>query len=99
LLQVISGNSLTGLGISASGVIVQGNKIGTDVTGTRAIPNNFGGVWAVSGAGIIIGGNTTASGNLISGNAAVGVRVSGEKTQATIQGNIIGKQTPFSLPI
>ena len=37
--NVISGNSGAGISSSASGVLIEGNDIGTDVTGAKALGN------------------------------------------------------------
>lgn len=77
--NLISGNYDEGVLLEASqpdGVIpsVQGNYIGTDVTGSFAIPNNWG-VHALGEAGLI-GGSLDGEGNLISGNG-YGIKVEG----------------------
>ena len=85
--NVISANALTGLSDFAMGTIVQGNFIGTDVTGTIDRGNGAAGVHSVFG-GMIIGGSTLSSRNLISGNATDGIFLGGPAN--LIQGNLIG---------
>jgi hypothetical protein len=68
---------------------VRGNYIGTDPTGTRAVPNANGVV--DSGTSNIIGGETAlgGGGNVISGNLRSGVDLSGAVSDK-IEGNLIG---------
>ena len=48
--------------------VVSGNYIGTDVAGTNAVGNSWGGIWLGVGAlNTIIGGDSAGEGNLISG--------------------------------
>lgn len=86
--NILSGGAF---GVSLSddsfGTVVQGNLIGTDRTGTVAIPNNNAGI-GNGGTGTIIGGSASGAGNVISGNDGWGINTSGSNT--TIQGNIIG---------
>jgi len=42
--NVISGNELSGFGVAGANNMFQNNFIGTDITGTFAIPNNFQGI-------------------------------------------------------
>jgi titin len=98
--NLISGNAANGLQVASQdcyNITVQGNFIGTDVKGTRAIPNGAHGV-VVGGGNILIGGTVldasgnNISGNLISGNSADGVAVgnaSGSQP-VLIEGNRIG---------
>jgi hypothetical protein len=88
--NVISGNFLYGVSISAVqaiGNVVQGNYIGTDVTGTKDRGNASDGVHISDGArGTVIG-----AGNLISGNNGDGVEISGPNTSGNfVRGNLIG---------
>ncbi len=73
-------------------VQVVGNFIGTDVTGTRAVPNTSGaGISFNTGANHRIGGTTVAERNLISGNASYGISLgSPGGGQTRILGNWIG---------
>lgn len=89
-----AGNVISGLsnGISladgAANVIIQGNKIGTDSTATRAILNSGNGITiGVPGAGSIIGGTLPGEGNTIAFNCGLGVSVGA--TQWAILGNSI----------
>jgi hypothetical protein len=103
--NVISGN--TGSGIYASspddGIVIEGNYIGTNATGTAALGNGIGvgvsadGTYANEPAptNVTIGGTAPGAGNLISGNGRVGPNGSvgigvGGVTGLTIQGNLIG---------
>ena len=56
---------------------VQGNLIGTDLTGTHALGNLIDGVTDNGGSGNTIGGTATGEGNLISANLAHGISLTG----------------------
>lgn len=81
------------------GTIVQGNMIGTDLTGTVDFGNPNAGVTA--GTDSLIGGSGPGEGNLISGNGdasgGFGVRV--EATGVTIRGNLIGLAADGETPL
>src|SRR5262249_53405536 len=68
---------------------VQGNLIGTDVTGTRALGNAGSGVVVSFTPDTTVGGTAAGAGNVISGNNENGVRVDGA-ARAVVQGNFIG---------
>ena len=85
--NLISGNTDRGINCEfLTGVTVQGNKIGTDITGTSAIANYVGVDWL---SGDLIGGTAPGAGNLISGNG-YGVEANDYNGPSTIQGNFIG---------
>ncbi|MEO8054808.1 MAG: CSLREA domain-containing protein, partial [Acidobacteriota bacterium] len=72
---------------------VEGNYVGTDVTGTAVAPNVSLGIQAGVTGNIVIGGTTPAARNLISGNgrALLGPGIfTFADAGATIQGNLIG---------
>ena len=86
--NVISGNTGAGVFLTGSQGRVVGNFIGTNAAGTAAIPNGRG-VW-VWGSSTIVGGSTADYGNLISGNSAAGIEVSGTPTNVAVFSNRIG---------
>ncbi len=94
--NLISGNNRDGgilIDQAATGSLVQGNFIGTDVTGTADIGNGvtFSHGVEIVGAGATIGGTAPAARNLISGNLGTGIQISG--LNAVVQGNYIGTDT------
>jgi hypothetical protein len=77
--NIISGNDLDGVSIhgpNSTGNIVSGNFIGTDQTGTIAVPNTMNGVRIYGEAhDNTIGGALNGQGNLISANTQNGVLI------------------------
>ncbi len=92
--NVISGNGLYGVQLQDPGTTgnrVQGNYIGTDVNGTAALANAKDGVIISQGASDnLVGGETPGDGNLISGNAEMGVNINQDVTGNRVLGNTIG---------
>ena len=87
--NIISGNGASGLfinGAAASGNVIQGNRIGTDVSGSNVLRN-------VAGDGITLSsapGNVICS-NVISGSGQAGVAITGASaTHNQLLGNFIG---------
>src|SRR5260221_6890405 len=68
--------------------VVQGNFIGTDVTGALARGNGTEGI-LVKSAGNLIGGTNTGDGNVFSGNGDAGIYILNANNN-TVQGNLIG---------
>jgi hypothetical protein len=62
-------------GAPETNAVVQGNFIGTDVTGTHALGNANDGVIVTDASGATIGGTAAGQGNIIAHNGAVGVSV------------------------
>ncbi len=87
---VINGFGNAGIRLdTAGGNLIEGNYIGTNVTGTASLPNQFG-VRIDNSSGNTIGGTTTGARNLISGNS-YGVDIVGAMSTANIvEGNFIG---------
>ncbi|CAA9392054.1 MAG: Aldehyde dehydrogenase [uncultured Rubrobacteraceae bacterium] len=75
-------------GATATGNRVQGNRIGTDLTGTQDLLFSMSGV-AIDAPGNLVGGTGAGAVNLISGNV-VGVSITGAGTNNRIEGNRIG---------
>ena len=111
--NVISGNAFvasnndefgaTGVIVSGSNNVIEGNFIGTNATGTATWGNRTG-VWVLGLGSNQIGGLTAGAGNLISGNAVVGLQiglnVSFPNRGNTVQGNFIGTDVSgtFAIP-
>src|SRR5262249_32338888 len=86
--NVISGNSDDGVRVRADFARIQGNFVGTDLTGSVGVPN-FAGIFVTAG-GTLIGGGP-ASRNVISGNIMHGVYFSAAVAGGNfVQGNYIG---------
>jgi titin len=90
--NLVSGNNGYGVSPGGTGDVVQGNKIGTDVTGTVALANQGAGVEFSNSNHALIGGPGAGQGNLISGNGTYGIRIEypNGNTGNRIQGNRIG---------
>ena len=89
--NVISGNGSSGLWIIYShGHVIQGNHIGTDITGTIMIPNATYGVELWSSSNTIIGGVSPELGNVIMGNESDGIFIYGAH-ETFIANNIIAE--------
>jgi len=93
--NLISGNRLDGVDIYTVGNRVEGNYVGTDASGTLALPNgNFG--IAAAGTANTIGGTAAGAGNLVSGNANVGIVIPFGISGNTVQGNRVGTDASAS---
>ncbi len=94
--NIISGNKRSGIfigDVNSKGNIIQGNYIGTDVTGTKSIANLTNGIsiMGVTASGNLIGGTNAGSKNLISGNGQNGIHISSSNALSNVvQGNYIG---------
>ena len=93
-----SNNTTTGAsGLEAFGVsdFVEGNFLGTDPTGTTAMPNHNG-IFADNGPGFgfnsgnIIGGTTPQARNLISGNSFFNLAFLSISFEGQAEGNYVG---------
>ena len=86
-----------GIQIESDDNHVEGCFLGTNVTGTIAVPNGVGIVLTSGVAGNVIGGSAAAARNLISGNTT-GIQSTGGGA-TTIQGNYIGTSITGNSPI
>jgi hypothetical protein len=87
--NLMSGNRYSGVFLNGDVNVVQGNYIGTDVSGTAALGNRFAGVAFNNGNYDLVGGTTAGAGNLISGNEQDGVWILSSRGNH-LQGNDIG---------
>jgi hypothetical protein len=100
--NVISGNNSNGVmidNLATVGNKIRGNYIGTDKTGTAHLGNDSNGVFIRDASENVIGGATTAAGNVVSGNHSSGVAISGLATGNRVLGNRIGLASPSALPL
>jgi CSLREA domain-containing protein len=94
--NLISGNGNTGLTIFLSlGNTIQGNFIGTDITGTQSFAHSQAGVYLHRAQNTTIGGTAAGARNIISGNdIGVSFHVADNSLNGLagtlIQGNFIG---------
>lgn len=94
--NVIAGTTGGGvLLLEGIGNTVQGNYVGTNASGTLALPNTDDGVFLYGGISNLVGGGASGAGNLISGNRLDGVRILDNGrggSSNSVQGNLIGTQ-------
>jgi uncharacterized repeat protein (TIGR01451 family) len=91
--NIISGNQFDGIllnGLAANNCLIQGNYIGTDVTGTLDLGNGQSGVYIAGANFNTVGGSTAAERNLIAGNTDDGVTLASTSATNHIYGNWIG---------
>ena len=103
----IADNGDDGIALRTSnGVLIQGNRIGTNADGTSAIGNGTddtklaAGIFVADSANVTVGGTSPGQGNLISGNIGRGMLISRPKTQNTqVLGNLIGTDVTGNNPL
>jgi len=100
--NVISGNG--GDGVVVFGPtgqdLIQGNYIGTDVTGTASVGNGQAGLAIINSPNNIIGGTSAGAQNVVSGNVGDGISVGGPgSTGNLVQGNFVGINADGTAPI
>ena len=96
---VINRFSSDGIELSVNGGnIIEGNYIGTDLTGTADIGNAFHGLM-IQSSNNTVGGTTTAARNVISGNDNAGVSIAAGVTGNLVLGNFIGTDATGTIAI
>jgi titin len=92
--NLISGNTTAGVfftDVNTSNNLVEGNYVGTDLTGTNAIPNTLAGIYMPYGTpGNVIGGTVAGARNVISGNYYGVYLASPASAGNVVEGNYIG---------
>ncbi len=88
--NIISANGARGVLVQNGGDTVQGNFIGTDLTGTIPMGNASEGVLIINADEVTIGGTAAGAGNLIAHNGDAGVSMAGDlATNNRVLGNSI----------
>ncbi|HEX3149324.1 MAG TPA: hypothetical protein VHR66_14720, partial [Gemmataceae bacterium] len=93
--NVVSGNGDLGIYVGSDYNTIQGNRIGTDFTGTLGLGNKVDGVYVNGGFRNLIGGSATTSNgggprNIIADNGRNGVVLRDGASRNMVQGNYIG---------
>ncbi|MGI9600443.1 MAG: PKD domain-containing protein, partial [Acidimicrobiales bacterium] len=97
--NLISASGIHGIWFNSSPnrVTVQGNRVGTDITGTAAVGNGAG--ILVNSPNSTIGGTAGGAGNLVSGNSGNGIGVTSLGAGTVVQGNLVGVDAGGSGPL
>jgi hypothetical protein len=105
--NLVSGLAI-GIELMGDGNTVQGNRVGTNAAGTAAIPNGDG-INVEGGDYNTIGGLAAGEGNLLSGNAYVGIQLEhgddeefeevGPAVGNRVLGNLIGTDASGAVPL
>jgi len=99
--NVISANAQRGIFMTSScaGNLVQGNFIGTDITGALALGNGNGGVLITASDENTLGGTVAGAGNIIANNNGNGVEISGYDSRIRVQGNAIFSNSSLGIDL
>src|SRR4029077_2913615 len=82
------------------GVLIQGNLIGTDVTGTLKLANTGQGIILLRASNVTLGGTPAGARNVVSGNSANGLEIDGNpSTNVVVAGNYIGVDVTGAAPL
>ncbi len=92
--NLISGNNGGGINcfvLGSTAELIEGNLIGVDITGRRALPNKSHGLRIAGPTNCTIGGTVARAANVISGNGGDGVNLTvGPANGTYVLGNFIG---------
>ena len=104
--NVISGNVLTGIHILGNGLtltnsnLIEGNDIGTNAAGTAAVGNGAQGITISDASDNTVGGSVAGARNVISGNGADGILVTGPTSlNNLIVANYVGVDATGSIAL
>ncbi|MBN2085238.1 MAG: CSLREA domain-containing protein [Anaerolineales bacterium] len=97
--NIISANEGDGVRVTSGATLVQGNYVGTDITGTADLGNQANGVYVFAAGSIQIGGSDPGARNVISGNQLVGVFIEDGSDDVSVYGNYIGTDAAGMAPI
>jgi hypothetical protein len=96
----VTGNGAQGVFVGGgTNNTIQGNRIGTNPTGTAAVPNQFGGIYLGSQPSSSTVSGNVISGNVISGNASNGIYLDTGATGTAIANNKIGTNEAATAPL
>lgn len=90
-----------GSGVSINGGtshVIQGNCIGTDVSGNYALGHSSYGIYVLGAPKVTIGGTAAGAGNKVANNLSHGIYLQGCNS-AVVQGNVIGTDSAGLRPM
>lgn len=97
--NIISATSQYGVEVFVSaGNLIQGNYIGTNATGTAGIGNYIAILVGISTVDLLVGGNISTAGNLISSNS-LAIWLYSNQSNSQILGNRIGTDASGAAPL
>jgi titin len=92
--NLVSGNTNSGIVLNLAAttrVMIQGNRVGTDAAGSRAVANLYGGIYLYNAPSNQIGGTSPGAGNVVSGNLKVGIGIGDAASIGNVvAGNSVG---------
>jgi S-layer homology domain len=100
--NLISGNNLEEMNADGTGIAIvetttdmptatiRGNIVGVDATISVPLPNGQGISASTGDLPIQIGGSAPGEGNIVAGNASIGISAGNRGAPVTVQGNIVG---------
>ena len=77
---------------------IQGNLIGTDISGQQSLGNGYG-IFVRDACPVLIGGAESGATNVISGSRTHGIELDGNDGCTTVRGNLIGVASDGHTPI
>jgi parallel beta-helix repeat protein len=96
--NLVSGNEQIGIrlfGASTTGNLIRNNRVGTDVSGAFALPNNISGIELQQGAH-----DNVIEGNLVSGNVGIGIHLTDAETSGnSVRNNRVGTDIDGTNPL
>ena len=79
--------------VNAAGSVIQGNLIGTDLTGVLPVPNNYGVYVVRDASGLLVGGTVAGAGNVIAYNQGYATYVNGGRLLTVLGNSIFSNNT------
>ncbi len=97
--NIVSGNGWRGIVVNtATANVIQGNYVGLTASGLTALANGISGVELFNSTQTVVGGNGSTARNIVSGNVANGILVSGG-TSNQVRGNYVGTDVSGSVAV
>jgi CSLREA domain-containing protein len=86
-----------GAALNSSNTRIEGNFVGTDPSGTKALGNTYDGIAITNTTNVSVGGSSPAARNLVSGNGGSGISLTADGNE--VSGNLVGTQRDGKSPL